>query len=378
MCVRSSDTVSRLGGDEFVVVLAELEHAEDAAIGAKKIIAALGRPHEIAGHELHITVSVGISVYPDDGEDAETLIRSADQALYDAKDQGRDGYQFFKPDLNVRAVERQSIEAGLHSALDRREFELLYQPKMNLQTGDVIGAEALIRWRHPDRGLIEPARFVPIAEDCGLIRPIGRWVVHEACRQARAWQDAGLPPVPVSVNVSAVEFRNTGFLKNIVDILNETGLDPRYLEIELTESVLMAHVGSTTSVLRALKTLGVQLAIDDFGTGWSSLSYLSHFPIDALKVDKSFVQEITSESHAAPIVSAVISLGRSLNHRVIAEGVETPAQLAFLKAEDCNEGQGYYFSRPLVAQQFTRVLEAGSSQIVSRSSESARSLRPQR
>jgi diguanylate cyclase (GGDEF)-like protein/PAS domain S-box-containing protein len=359
MCVRSSDTVSRLGGDEFVVVLAELEHVEDAAIGAQKIIAALGRPHEIAGHELHITVSVGISVYPDDGEDAETLIRSADQALYDAKDQGRDCYQFFKPDLNERAVERQSIEAGLHSALDRREFELLYQPMMNLKTGTVIGAEALIRWRHPVRGLIEPAQFVPIAEDCGLIRPIGRWVVQEACRQARAWQDAGLPPMPVSVNVSAVEFRNTGFLKNIVDILNETSLDPRYLEIELTESVLMAHVGSTISVLRALKTLGVQLAIDDFGTGWSSLSYLSHFPIDALKVDKSFVQEITSESHAAPIVTAVISLGRSLNHRVIAEGVETPAQLAFLKAEDCCEGQGYYFSRPLVAQQFAQILETG-------------------
>jgi len=203
------------------------------------------------------------------------------------------------------------------------------------------------------------ARFVPIAEDCGLIRPIGRWVVQEACRQARAWQDAGLPPIPVSVNVSAVEFRNTSFLKNIVDILNETSLDPRYLEIELTESVLMAHVGSTTSVLRALKALGVQLAIDDFGTGWSSLSYLSHFPIDALKVDKSFVQEITSESHAAPIVSAVISLGRSLNHRVIAEGVETPAQLAFLKAEDCSEGQGYYFSRPLVAEQFAQMLETG-------------------
>jgi diguanylate cyclase (GGDEF)-like protein/PAS domain S-box-containing protein len=360
MCVRSSDTVSRHGGDEFVVVLSELEHAEDAAVGAQKIIAALAHPITLAGHELHITVSIGISVYPDDGEDAETLLKSADMALYHAKDQGRDCYQFFKPELNVRALERQSIEAGLHSALDRREFELLYQPQLNLKTGTVVGAEALIRWRHPDRGLVEPAQFVPIAEDCGLIRPIGRWVVHEACRQAQAWQDAGLRPIPVSVNISALEFRNKLFLKNIVDILKETSLDPRYLQIELTESVLMADVVSTDTVLRALKTLGVQLAIDDFGTGWSSLSYLRRLPIDALKVDKSFVHEITSVSDGAPIVSAVISMGKSLNHRVIAEGVETRAQLAFLQAEGCGEGQGYYLSRPLCAQQLARVLETGA------------------
>jgi len=359
MCVRSSDTVSRQGGDEFVVVLSELEHAEDAALGAQKIIAALARPHKLAGHELRITVSVGISLYPDDGEDAETLLKSADTALYHAKDQGRDCYQFFKPDLNVRAVERQSIEAGLHRALDKGEFELLYQPKMNLQTGAVVGAEALIRWRHPDRGLVEPVQFVPIAEDCGLIKPIGRWVVHEACRQAQEWQDAGLRPIPVAVNVSGVEFRNKGFLENIVDVLKETRLDPRYLEIELTESVLVAHVEATGSALNALKTLGVQLAIDDFGTGWSSLSYLRHFPIDTLKIDKSFVQEITSGSSVAPIVSAVISMGKSLKRRVVAEGVETHDQLAFLQAEDCGEGQGYYFSRPMVAQQFARVLEAG-------------------
>jgi diguanylate cyclase (GGDEF)-like protein/PAS domain S-box-containing protein len=363
MCVRSSDTVSRHGGDEFVVVLSELEHAEDAAVGAQKIIAALARPVTIAGHELHITVSVGISVYPDDGEDAEALLKSADMALYHAKEQGRDCYQFFKPDLNVRAVERQSIETGLHGALDRQEFELLYQPQMNLRTGAVVGAEALIRWRHPDRGLVEPAQFVPIAEDCGLIRPIGRWVVHEACRQAQAWQDDGLRPIPVSVNISALEFRYQGFLRNVRDILKETGLDPRYLQIEVTESVLMADVASTKSVLRALKTLGVQLVIDDFGTGWSSLSYLRHFPIDALKVDKSFVQEITSGSDSAPIVSAVISMGKSLKRRVIAEGVETHAQLAFLQAEGCGEGQGYYLSRPLVAQQLAEVLETGARRL---------------
>lgn len=364
MCVRSSDTVSRQGGDEFVVVLADLRHAEDAAIGAQKIIEAVARPHKIAVHELRISVSIGISVYPDDGEDGETLLKSADLALYHAKDEGRDCYRFFKPELNVRAVERQSIIAGLHSALDRREFELVYQPKLNLKTGSIVGAEALIRWRHPDRGLVEPLQFVPIAEECGLIRPIGRWVVREACRQAHAWQEAGLRPIPVSVNISAVEFGGKGFLTNLVDILNETCLDPRYLEIELTESVLMAHVEATNAVLHALKALGVQLAIDDFGTGWSSLSYLRRFPIDALKVDKSFVHEISSGSSVAPIVTAVIGMGKSLNYRVIAEGVETPDQLAFLKAEDCDEGQGYYFSRPLVAQQFARVLATGTTQAV--------------
>jgi diguanylate cyclase (GGDEF)-like protein/PAS domain S-box-containing protein len=357
LCVRSSDTVSRHGGDEFVIVLSELEHAEDAALGAQKIVAALARPQQVAGHELHITVSVGISVYPEDGSDAEALLTKADMALYHAKDEGRDGYQFFTPDLNVRAVKRQTTEAGLHRALDKQEFELVYQPKINLKTGGVIGAEALIRWRHPDRGLVEPAEFVPIAEACGLIKPIGRWVVHEACRQAQAWQDAGLRPMPVAVNVSAAEFRNRDFLKNILDILRETRLDPHYLEIELTESVLMTQIENTGAVLQSLRSMGVQTALDDFGTGFSSLSTLRDLPIDALKVDKSFVHEITSRSSQAPIVSAVISMGKSLNHRVIAEGVETRDQLAFLRAEGCWEGQGYYFSRPLVPEQFVRVVQ---------------------
>jgi diguanylate cyclase (GGDEF)-like protein/PAS domain S-box-containing protein len=354
MCVRSSDTVSRHGGDEFVVVLSELEHAEDAAEGARKIIAALTRPHHLAGQELHITVSIGISIYPDDGGDAETLLKCADMALYHAKDQGRDGYRFFESHLNARAVERQSIEAGLRSALDKREFELLYQPRMNLKTGAVSGAEALIRWHRPDWGLVEPAQFVTIAEDCGLISPIGRWVVHEACRQAREWQDGGLRPIPVSVNVSAVEFRSRIFLETIVDILKETDLDPRYLELELTENVLMADVDATKSVLHALKPLGVRLAIDDFGTGWSSLSYLRHFPVDTLKIDKSFVRAITSYSNGAPIISAVIRMARSLKLQVVAEGVETLDQLAFLEAENCGEGQGDYFSRPVAAAQFAR------------------------
>jgi EAL domain-containing protein (putative c-di-GMP-specific phosphodiesterase class I) len=259
--------------------------------------------------------------------------------------------------LNGRALERQSIEAGLHLALARREFELFYQPKINLRTSEVVGAEALIRWRHPERGLLFPAQFVRIAEDCGLIKPIGRWVVREACLQAKGWQDAGFRPIPVAVNISATEFRSSDFLSHIVSVLEETQLEARYLEIEITESALMAHVETTSAVLHSLKSLGVQLAIDDFGTGWSSLSYLSDFPIDTLKVDQSFVQAISPGSAAGSIVRAVISMGKSLKHRVIAEGVETRDQLAFLRAEECDEGQGYYFDRPLVAQHFPLVLD---------------------
>jgi diguanylate cyclase (GGDEF)-like protein len=359
-CIRRSDTVGRQGGDEFVVVLSEVAHAEDAAKTAEKIIAALDGPHTVGGHEFRMTASIGISVFPDDGDEAETLLKHADMALYHAKDQGRDGYRFFEPALNVRAVARQTIETGLRRALDLGEFELWYQPKMNLQTRKVIGAEALIRWRHPERGLVAPAEFVPIAEDSGLIRPIGRWVVHEACRQAQAWRHAGLEAIPVAVNVSAVQFKDKQFLNHLGDVLMETGLEPGDLEIELTESVLMANVTATTEVLHALKTVGVQLAIDDFGTGYSSLSYLRNFPIDALKIDKSFVQEITADSSKAPIVSAVINMGKNLNLRVIAEGIETGAQLAFLQSEHCCEGQGYYFSRPVDARQFARLLEIGT------------------
>lgn len=344
------------------MVLAELRHAEEAAKGAQKIIAALTRPHVLTGHELHITVSIGISVYPDDGENTETLLARADMALYHAKEKGRDGYQFFKPAFNARAIERQSIEEGLRSALDKQEFELRYQPKINLKTGVVVGAEALVRWRHPNRGLVEPAQFGSIAEDSGLVKPIGRWAVHEACRQARAWQQAGLRPIPVAVNVSAVELRSKGFLNNIADVLEQTRLEPRYLELELTEGVLMAHVTSARAVFGALKTMGVQLTIDDFGTGWSSLAQLRHLPIDALKLDKSFVQEITSDPSAAPIVSAMIGIGKSFNHRVIAEGVETLDQVAYLQAEGCEEGQGHYFSRPLDPQEFAMVLDAGTTE----------------
>jgi len=357
-CVRGSDTVSRQGGDEFVVLLSEIEHAEDAALSAEKMLLALAAPHSIAERELHISASIGISTYPDDGLDAETLIRCADTAMYHAKDKGRNNYQFFTEDMNLRVVERQFLEGSLRRALKRREFVLHYQAKINLETGAISGVEALIRWRHPERGLIPPAMFVPIAEDCGLIVPIGRWVLREACRQIQAWIDAGLPPMPVAVNISAVEFQSKDFLEGVRAILKETRLNPRYLELELTESVLMQDGAFTAQALVALKALGVRLAIDDFGTGYSSLSYLRQFPIDTLKIDQSFVREITAGSLDDTIVSAVISMGKTLKQRVVAEGIETGEQLAFLRRQQCGEGQGYHLSRPVSAEEFVTVLKA--------------------
>jgi diguanylate cyclase (GGDEF)-like protein/PAS domain S-box-containing protein len=357
-CVRSSDTVSRQGGDEFVVLLSELAHAQDAGLGAEKMLLALAAPHIVASHELHITASVGISIYPDDGEDAESLVKCADTAMYHAKDKGRNNYQFFTQDMNVRAVERHFLEVGLHRALERHQFVLHYQPKINLRSGAITGVEALIRWRHPERGLMLPALFVPVAEDCGLIVPIGRWVLREACTQAQTWIDAGLPPMPVAVNISAMEFRNKDFVDGVRAILRETRLKPRYLELEITESVLMQDAEATASALTELKGIGVRLAIDDFGTGYSSLSYLRQFPIDTLKIDQSFVREITAGSRDSTIVTAVISMGKSLKQRVIAEGVETAEQLAFLQAQHCGEGQGYHFSRPVSAEGFVTLLNA--------------------
>lgn len=358
-CVRRSDTVSRQGGDEFVLLLSEIAHANDAAAAAHKMLTAVAAPVEIARHGLCVTASIGIGMYPDDGSDAETLIKGADTAMYHAKENGRNNYQFFTPDMSARAVERQSIEAGLRHALTRHEFVLHYQPKINLETGVMSGVEALIRWEHPTRGLLYPKQFVPIAEDCGLIVPIGQWVLREACRQARAWIDAGRPPMPVAVNISAVEFRDRHFLDHVCAALTDSRLEPRYLELELTEGSLMQQVESTTLVLQALKDMGVQIAIDDFGTGYSSLSYLRQFPIDVLKVDQSFVREISADPAANSIVRAVISMGKNLGHRVIAEGVETREQLAFLQAQRCGEGQGYYFSVPLVAEQFATLLDNG-------------------
>ncbi len=358
-CVRRTDTVSRLGGDEFVVLLSQVEHEEDAAVSARKILRALAAPHTVDDKNLDISVSIGVSTYPSDGPDAESLMNKADTAMYEAKKQGRNNYQFFRRDMQVRLADRQLLEGDLRCALGRNEFLLHYQPKFNLQTGQITGVEALIRWVHPTRGMVPPGQFVPIAEECGLILPIGRWVLLEACRQARAWNDSGLGIVPIAVNVSAAEFGDKDFVSGVRAALIATRVDPRNLELELTESVLMQDAEATVRTLGALKAMGVTLAIDDFGTGYSSFTYLRRFPVDALKLDQSFVQEITEDPGDATMVSAMINIGKSLNQRVIAEGVESRAQLKFLQSHGCGEGQGYYLSRPMTAAQAGKLLDAG-------------------
>jgi diguanylate cyclase (GGDEF)-like protein/PAS domain S-box-containing protein len=360
-CVRSSDTVGRLGGDEFVVLLWEMRRAEDAAMTAAKILETVRTPHLIDEHELHITGSIGIVTYPDDGTDVGTLMKRADLAMYHAKETGRDSYQFFKSEMNARAIERQSLEDGLRNAIERQELVLHYQPKLDLATGGIVGAEALIRWRHPQRGLVPPGQFITIAEDCGLILPIGRWVLREACRQARAWQIAGLPPLCVAINISAVELRAPGFVSGVRAILKEAGLEPRYLELELTETVLIEDSRTVADVLKELRDIGVLLALDDFGTGYSSLSHLRRFPIDALKIDQSFVRDLTLDEDDAGIVTAVIGMGKSLHMRVVAEGVETREQLEILQEQGCPQGQGYYFCRPVPAEEFGQLLESDTA-----------------
>jgi len=356
VCVRSSDTVSRHGGDEFVILLADAVHAQDAIVSVDKILLALAAPHLIEKHDLSITASIGIAVYPDDGTDAETLMKHADFAMLHAKDSGRNNYQFFKPEMNVRALERQSLETGLRQALEQQQFVLHYQPKINLETGAIVGAEALIRWRHPQRGLVAPGHFIRVAEECGFIVPISRWVLRESCRQARTWQDAGLPAMRIAVNASAGELRSKDFVAGVRAILAETHLDPRCLEVEFTEAFLMHDTKSSVAVLQGLKELGVQLVLDDFGTGYSSLSYLKRFPIDTLKIDQSFVRDLTTDADDASIVRAVIGMGESLRMLVVAEGVETREQLAFLREHACPEGQGFYFSHPVVAGEFSQLL----------------------
>jgi diguanylate cyclase (GGDEF)-like protein len=355
-CVSDRDTVSRQGGDEFLILLSHVRGGDEAAAAVARMLGAIGGVHRFGPHELHVTASAGIALYPDAGADSETLIKNADVAMFHAKAGGPGSVQLFSDEMNARVVERHALESSLRVALDRGEFVLHYQPKIDLVTGATIGAEALLRWRHPERGLMPPERFVPLAEASGLIVPIGRWVMREACRQAGEWQAAGLRPVPVAVNVCALELRNSGFLDGVRRIIGDARIDPRLLELELTETALMDGAGATAAVLRELKAMGLGLAVDDFGTGYSSLSYLTQFPIDALKVDQSFVRDIGLEGEGSPIISAVISMGRSLKHRVIAEGVETPQQLAFLEEQRCEEAQGFHFSRPLEADRFAELL----------------------
>ena len=357
--VRRSDTVSRRGGDEFLILLTEIHDAENAAAIADKIIASLKLPHLIRGSEAYVTASIGISVCPADGLDAEKLIKSADAAMYYAKANGGDRHHFFGREMNVRSVERHFIEGHLRQALDRNEFVLYYQPIVNLDTGRITGAEALLRWQSSERGLVFPPDFIGIAEETGLIVPIGQWVLREACTQARRWSNVGLPSMSIAVNISAVEFRRRDFLDGVRHIIEGTGIDPSVLQLEITESVLMQDVRAVAAILRQLKLLGVRIALDDFGTGYSSLSYLNQFPIDILKIDRSFVQDINAGSENGVIVSAVVGMGNSLRKAIIAEGIENVVQLQFLKRFNCAEGQGYLFSHPVPAETFANLLANG-------------------
>jgi diguanylate cyclase (GGDEF)-like protein/PAS domain S-box-containing protein len=359
--VRTSDTVSRQGGDEFVILLSGVGHARDAALSAAKILSSLSLPHRVAEHDVQVTISIGIAVYPGDGTSADVLVKNADVAMLNAKDNGRNNYQFFKSEMNVHAMERQSLESGLRHALEGQQFLLHYQPKLNLETERITGVEALIRWRQPSGDIVLPDKFIPVAEQCGYIVPIGRWVLLEACRQAKSWLEADFAPMPIAINVSAVELRSKGFVQSVRAILRETGLDPRYLELELTETALMQDPNATTGVLGELKDIGVQLTLDDFGTGYSSLSYLKRFPIDALKIDKSFVSGLCTNAGDANIVSAVINMGKSFGLNVVAEGVETREQFMRLQAQQCAEGQGNYFNAPLAADMFSALLGSDSS-----------------
>jgi diguanylate cyclase (GGDEF)-like protein/PAS domain S-box-containing protein len=354
--VRKSDTVSRQGGDEFVILLASIAHAADAALSARKLITSAAQSHSIEHLELQITVSIGISIYPDDGADAETLTRNAEIALLQAKDSGRNTFQFFKRSMSVRALERQSMESGLRHALERQELRLHYQAKVDLITERLTGAEALIRWQHPQRDLVSPKDFIPIAEQSGFIVPIGRWVLREACMQIRLWREAKLMHVPLAVNISAIELRSKHFVEQVREIIEDTGVGYPQLEFELTETALMQNPKSTIAVLRALRNMGIRLTLDDFGTGFSSLSYLRRFPIDALKIDRSFVRGVCRNADDATIVSAVINLGRSFHLNVIAEGIETREQFEALQMAHCAEGQGFYFQRPVGAEEFTKLL----------------------
>jgi EAL domain-containing protein (putative c-di-GMP-specific phosphodiesterase class I) len=340
---------------------AQIPNADAAALSATRMLAEIASVHSIDETELHITTSIGISVYPEDGLDAETLIKNADTAMYQAKENKSVDYRFFDPTMNVRAVERQFIVEGLRKAVVQDELSLHYQPIVDVGTGRIVGAEALARWSHPLRGPIAPNEFIPVAEDSGVIIPIGRWVLREACLEAQRWFDAGFGSTTIAVNVSAIEFQDRGFLAGVTNILAETGLDPHRLKLELTESILMKRVDATADILHALRGRGVRVAIDDFGTGYSSLSYLHKFPVDALKIDQSFIRQISAEGQDTTLVTAVINMARSLKLRVIAEGVETLAELDFITRLECDEAQGYLFSRPVPGPQFVALLAAGES-----------------
>ena len=359
---RASDTVCRFGGDEFIVLLPEVQHPEGTGSTAVRMLEAIAAVHFVDELELQVTASIGISVYPNDGMDGETLIKNADAAMYHAKGRGGSNFQFFHPDMNIRAIERQFIEQNLRRAMERHELAVHYQPKYDLKSRAITGVEALLRWTHPVRGPISPVAFIPVAEDCGLILPIGTWVLEETCRQARAWLDAGLPELNIAVNVSGRQFQSEYFEERVLAILGEFCIGPEYLELEVTESLLMKNPEHTAPLLQSLRQKGIRVAIDDFGTGYSSLSYLHRFPIDTLKIDQSFVRQIDT-SDGVSMVKAIIHLGRELGLRIVAEGVESEREATILETMGCDSAQGYYFSRPLAPENLATLLEARSSAV---------------
>jgi len=359
---REQDTIARLGGDEFLVVVNSVKDVSDAAVAADRLAKSMTAGFVIQEHPLTVTCSLGISIFPEHGADGETLIKNADAAMYCAKEKGRNNFQFFTEDMNAQVVERLTLESSLRLALDKKELFLMYQPQIEIATGRIIGLEALARWQHPELGLVPPDKFIRIAENIGLIMPIGEWVLRTACSQARKWQDDGLTAVSIAVNVSAVQFRQENFCELIRRVLKETGLAPQYLELELTESLLLANADVMLSVIKELNAMGVTLAIDDFGTGYSNFGYLKQFRVSKLKIDRSFVRDVAVNPDDAAITTAIISMARSLNLKVIAEGVEDEAQMSFLRAHQCDEIQGYYFSKPLAVDQVADKLRGDSAE----------------
>ncbi|MBK5274459.1 MAG: EAL domain-containing protein [Desulfuromonadales bacterium] len=355
-CIRSGDTVARYGGDEFVVVVSYLEKSEDAATVVHNIQEQMFLPLTIDGHEFGVTCSIGISVYPKDGHDVDTLLKNADVAMYRAKEHSRNTFRYYTSEMNDRVVERMIIERHLRHALEREEFEVHYQPQIELINGRITGVEALLRWNSPELGMVCPDRFIPLAEETGLIVPIGEWILTTSCRQNKAWQEAGLPPLTMAVNLSARQLQKKDLAGLVEKILQETGLDPHFLELELVESMVMRDVESAAAIMKELKKLGVQLAMDDFGTGHSSLSYLKRFPFDKLKIDLSFVRDIMTDPDSAAIARAIIAMAHNLNLRAIAEGVETEEQLEYLRLHGCDEIQGFYVSKPVPAHVLEKLL----------------------
>jgi len=368
-CIRSSDTASgpvtecsdaliaRFGGDEFIILLPDISEPERAALVAQRILHEMPKTHHLDGHDISVTTSIGISVFPADGEKSEILLKHADSAMYHAKETGRDNYQFYKESLNVAVLERFSLEQDIKGALKRGEFTLYYQPQIDLTTHKVIGAEALIRWMHPQKGMIPPDKFIPIAEESGLIVDINKWVIRTACKQNRTWIMAGLDPVRIAVNLSGYQLARQNIIQVIKGALQEADLDARYLEVEITENILMQDNEDTVWILQRMRALGLRIALDDFGTGYSSLNYLTSFPVDVIKIDRSFVMELPDLKNNLVIIKAIIAMGHSLGMKIIAEGIETEEQLALLKGFGADEGQGYYFSRPVPQDEFISFLK---------------------